>query len=430
MATIQVRPMTSASSKPFLNRAVSRKQSDAPRPPSEPLEGEGSVAQAFLSAEPVIITDMGDVSRPLANREAWLATGLRSCIALPLIIDGTAVGVIQLHSDETDVFRRDEISLLRQVTGNIAFALQHMHSEENARYLEYFDPRTALANRTLFLQRLEQMVRTSDDAQSSLSLLVLDLTGLTVVNDGLGHHAGDLLLQLVAERLKNEFGDSKQLCHLGSGRYAVASLDRVESNGGAIVRERVASLFDEPFVIDEQEVRASVKAGIAQYPTDAIDSEQLLQRAQSALEHAKRSGHQYLKHSPSMNTEASARLSLTNQLRQYVAEQRFDLFYQPTLNCASGQVEGVEALLRWPVSESESISPGVFIPMLETLGLIDSVGAWVMQRALRDTQAHLISEVPQLKIAVNVSPLSRPRPLPERLSVSSLALHHRDERTP
>ena len=404
VASAYALPFSASSTKPFVHRAVSRKHSNQPRPPSDSPDGEGPLAEALRLAQPVVVPDLGDAAQPIQNREVWLAMGLCSCIALPLVVDGTPVGVIQLHSDESDVFRRDEISLLRQVTGNISFALQHFHTEEDAHYLEYFDSLTALANRTLFLQRVERMIRMSDHIEGALTLLVLDITGLTVVNDGLGHHAGDLLLQLVAERLKNEFGDSKHLSHLGAGRYAIASSGQGDADAGAILK-RATRLFDEPFMISDQEIRVSAKAGIAHLTDDTNGAEQLLQRTQSALEHAKRSGQHYLKHSPGMSAEASARLSLTNRLREFVAEGRFNLAYQPTVACTSGMVEGVECLLRWPGTESEAISPGVFVPMLESLGLIETVGDWVMQRALADVQAHLLPNVQGMKVAVNVSPL-------------------------
>jgi diguanylate cyclase (GGDEF)-like protein/PAS domain S-box-containing protein len=413
MATVYVRSLKTTSTKPNVNRAVSRKHSDSPRPPVEPLEGDGPVAQALLSAKPVIIEDIEDIvnsGESVPNRDALLTMGLHSCIALPLVIDETAVGVIQLHSDEAKAFQRDELSLLHQLGSNIAFALQQLHHEENARYLQYFDPRTSLANRTLFLQRLERMVDATASEGNALSLLVVDLTELTVINDRLGHNAGDLLIQLTAERLKNEFIDSRRLCHLGAGRFAIVCRLQSDSEGSDKLRERVDALFAEPFQISDQELHGSARTGLAQYPVDAQIAEHLLQRAETALERAKRSGDTFVRHTPDMSTEASTRLSLTNQVRQFAAERQFLLNYQPTFGCASGRIEGVEALLRWPDSETGSISPGVFVPMLESLGLIDSVGTWVMQRALSDVQSHLLEEVTdRLTVAVNVSPLQLKR---------------------
>jgi diguanylate cyclase (GGDEF)-like protein/PAS domain S-box-containing protein len=410
MATIYVRPMGNEDSEPIICRAVSRKQSDAERPRGEPLDGDGPVARALATAESVIIRDLSDCAAALPNRELLLGMGLRSCIALPLVIDGTAVGVVQLHSDEVDVFGDAELALLRQVTGNITFSLQYLHSKESAQYLEYFDTLTALANRSLYLQRLDAMIKSARQNGQGLGLLVLDLAGLTVINDGLGHHAGDLLLQLVAERLKNTFGDSNSLCHLGGGRYAVASVQGAGAEGAAtILRERVDYLFEEPFTINDQELRVSIKAGFAHAPDDGEDAEALLQHAQTALDRAKEAGEHYLRHSPDMNAQASERLSITNRLRRAVAEQGFVLNYQAKRSVRTGLVEGVEALLRWPDSLPGSISPAVFVPMLESLGLIDAVGRWVIAQALSEGAAWLNGADRGVKIAVNVSPLQLKR---------------------
>jgi diguanylate cyclase (GGDEF)-like protein/PAS domain S-box-containing protein len=405
MATVYVRSPSPEFPGPIVNRAVNQKLSGSTRPPHEPLDGDGPVALVLDGAEVRVIADIADDANvSLPNREMLLALGLHSSIALPLTVDGTAIGVVQLHAEEPNVFRRDEISLLRQVTGNVAFALQHLHYEENARFLEFFDRRTSLANRTLFLQRLGRVIGSTESAPDSVSLLVLDLTGLTAINDRLGHHAGDLLLQLIAERLKNEIGDSKWLCYLGGGRFAAARPGR-QGTEAAALRQCIKRVFDGPFVINDHELRSAVKAGSAQYPGDATGAEQLLQRAETALEHAKRSGDIYVEHTSDMSTEASARLSLTNLIRRHAAEERFVLNYQPTIECVSGRVEGVEALLRWPDGDPDSIPPGVFVPMLESMGLIDQVGSWVMRRALVDVRSTLLSGLDQLAVAVNVSPL-------------------------
>ncbi|HEX5418997.1 MAG TPA: EAL domain-containing protein [Gammaproteobacteria bacterium] len=406
MATIYLRPRQDRSAEPIVCRAVGRKHSTSTRPPREPLYGDGPAARAIATKEAVIVPDLADLNIPLPDRELLLGMGLRACIALPLVIDGTAIGTVQLHSDESDVFGETEIALLRQVTGNITFSLQYLHSKESAQYLEFFDTLTALANRTLYLQRLDAMIQSARQSERGLTLLVLDIAGLTVVNDGLGHHAGDLLLQLVAERLKNTFGDSNCLCHLGSGRYAVAAIDAGEPEEAAtLLRERVDYLFAQPFLLNDQELRISIKAGFAHYPEGGEDGEALLQRAQSALDRAKRAGEQYLRHNPSMEAEASERLSMTNRLRKAVAEERFALHYQPKLELGTGAITGAEALLRWPGKADGSISPGVFVPMLESLGLVDAVGRWVIAQALTESAAAFDRRAPGFRVAVNVSPM-------------------------
>jgi diguanylate cyclase (GGDEF)-like protein len=288
--------------------------------------------------------------------------------------------------------------------------LQYLHSKESAEYLEYFDTLTALANRTLYQQRLDEMIRSTKPTNSGLALLVIDVVGLGVINDGLGYHAGDLLLQLVAERLKNAFGDPTNLCRLAGGSYAIAARDTGEPGGAAtLLQERVNHLFNAPFTINDQEIRVSIRAGFAQFPDDGTDAEALMGHAQTALKRAKEEGEQYLRHSPDMNMQASEKLSLTNRLRQVVAEQKFRLHYQPKVGARTGLVEGVEALLRWPDSIPGPISPSVFIPMLESLGLIDGIGRWVISEALAETAAWSNDSPDGFRVAVNVSPLQLKR---------------------
>jgi diguanylate cyclase (GGDEF)-like protein/PAS domain S-box-containing protein len=408
MATIYLRSSRSADRGPIVCRAVSSKHSEARRPSSEPIDGPGPVGRAMASGEPVLVSDLSQTAVPLPDRDALLEMGLRSCVALPLTVDGTAIGVILLHADEPALFGDTELALLRQVTGNITFSLQYLHSKESAEYLEYFDTLTALANRSLYLQRLDSMIKTATSDAHGLALLVFDIAGLAIINDGLGHHAGDLVLQLVAERMKNVFRNSNCLCHLGGGRYAVASVDAADSTAATtVLRERVDYMFDEPFSVNDQELRISTNAGFAQFPEDGQDAESLLHHAETALDHAKRAGERYLRHRPDMNVSASKRLSLTSRLREAAAQQKFVLHYQPKVAIQTGIVDGFEALLRWPNSAA---SPAVFVPILESIGLIDEVGRWVVKRALTESAGWL--ERPgasDLRVAVNVSPLQLKR---------------------
>jgi diguanylate cyclase (GGDEF)-like protein/PAS domain S-box-containing protein len=369
-------------------------------------EGATPVAQALATLQPLILSDLSDpndLGIRLPDREILLDSGVRAYIALPLIIEGTAIGVVELHSDEAGVFGDAELALLKQVAANITFSLQYLHSQESVEYLEYFDPLTALANRALYVQRLAATIEETKRDEQRLALLVFDISGLGMINDGLGHHAGDLLLQLVAERLKNVFRNKNSMCRLGGDRFAVMSTASTEL--ARMLTEQVAFIFDEPFAVNDQELRVSIKAGLAEYPDDGSDAEALLQHAQTALEHAKEAGERYLRHRPTMNVQASRRLNLTNELRRAVAERKFVLHYQPKIELASGILNGFEALLRWPQQEPENpVSPGVFVPMLESLGLIDEIGDWAIVRALSETAGWLAGPG-RCRVAVNISPL-------------------------
>jgi diguanylate cyclase (GGDEF)-like protein/PAS domain S-box-containing protein len=402
MATVYLRA-GEPSSEPIVCRAVSASQAAAKRPPSESINGTGPVGRAMATADAVTIQDLSELSIDVPDRDALLQMGLHSCTAMPFVIDGTAVGAVLLHASETNAFTDAEHDLLKRFTGNIAFALQYHHNRESMEYLACFDALTALANRSLYIQRLDAMIAAAQRDKHDLVLLVFDIAGLTVINDGLGHHAGDLVLQLVAERMKNIFRDSKCLCYLGGGRYAVMSTHAHDTGvATTVLRERVDFLFDAPFVVDGQELRLAVRAGFAEYPDDGRDAQALLHHAQTALDHAKQDGSRYLRHDPSMNAAASERLSMTNSLRSAVASREFRLHYQPKVAVGTGAVDGVEALLRWPTS---TVSPGVFVPMLESIGLIDELGEWILEQALAETSQWNAASRGDFRVAVNVSPL-------------------------
>ncbi|HZF28732.1 MAG TPA: EAL domain-containing protein [Gammaproteobacteria bacterium] len=367
-------------------------------------EGTTPVTQALATGQPVIvsdITDASDLGIRVADREALLERGVRACITLPLVIEGTSIGVVELHSEEPDVFGEAELALLKQVAENITFALQYLHSKESAERFEYFDPLTALANRSLYLQRLGGAIEDARRANRRVALLVFDICDLGMINDGLGHHSGDLLLQLVAERSKSAFSDTGALCRLGGDRFA-AFVDVGSSAEADRLPERLGLVFDPPFELDGHELRVSATGGIAEYPDDGMEAETLLQAAQMAWQHAKETGDRCLRHRPNMSARASERLSLTNELRRAVAERGFALHYQPKVALASGLLEGVEALLRWPRENQDAVSPVVFVPMLESLGLIEEVGAWVIVQALRES-ADWATTAGGVRVAVNVS---------------------------
>ncbi|HEY8521103.1 MAG TPA: EAL domain-containing protein [Gammaproteobacteria bacterium] len=398
-ATIYLRPAEGEA--PIVRRAVNEQRTRAL--PKESLEGDGPVARALRTGQPVVVEDH-EAAPASPARERLRSLGLRASAALPLLLDKTPVGVLHLHAAEAHVFEEEELELLTQVAGNIAFALQYLHSKDAARFLQYFDPVTALPKRTLYLRRLARAVAAAE--RRPLAVLVLDVKNLSVVNDSLGRAAGDLALQLVAERLKSFFGNAQALAHLGSGTYAAVHTDLADSGDAAdALLARVLALFHDPFDLLEQEVRLSIRAGIAIYPHDGEDANALLNGAETALARAKDARRDFLRHTADMNAEAARRLNLTNRLRRAVAERSFSLHYQPKVSLATGRVVGVEALLRWRDPEYGFVRPDVFVPMLEAEGMIDDVGRWVMEQALDETAGLAYADGAPLAVAVNVSPL-------------------------
>jgi diguanylate cyclase (GGDEF)-like protein/PAS domain S-box-containing protein len=405
-ATICLLPAASAGTQPLVCSYGSGQDDGVKWTIARTLAGSRTLVQkALASGQRLILPDLtepSDLGILGQDLEALLEAGCRSCMAMPLIIEGTAIGVIELHASEPDVFGDAELALLEQVGASITFSLQYLHNKESAEYLEYFDPLTGLAQRGLYVQRLGAAIEAAVRAQQRVALVVVDICELGTVNDSWGHHAGDLVLQLVAERLKNVFRDNSLVCRLSGDRFAVLWVDE-STDAATALRDCIVGSFEAPFTIQDHELRLSIRIGMAQCPDDAADAEVLLQQADTAVQHAKQAGAQYMRHRPDMSAQASQRLNLINELRRAATERHFTLSYQPKVAIATGRADGVEALLRWSDQRKDPVSPGVFVPILESLGLINEIGTWVIAHAMAEAAGWFAVADDGFRVAVNVS---------------------------
>jgi PAS domain S-box-containing protein/diguanylate cyclase (GGDEF)-like protein len=363
--------------------------------------------EALTTGRPVVCNDLADPAKNVYGREALLKFGLRSFSVWPLSVDGTVVGALDLGSLEPGAFDEEETALLRQVAGSLSFALQYIEKEGVAEYLAYFDPMTGLARRGLFCERVARALSIAQAYDvRELLMLVLDVERLGVINDRYGRHVGDRVMQLVAERLKSLVDDPAHLAYLGNGCFSLVMIggQATDASTGQIGAE-LKQLFRGPLIVDGQEIRISLRIGAAQYPTNGVTAEALLQRAEMAVKSAKASGERYLKYAAEMNAQLHLRMSLEQQLRHALERKEFLLYYQPKLFMGTGRIAGVEALLRWRDSFGTLRSPAEFIPVLEESGLIVDVGQWVVEQAVADTLDWHACGLPSVPIAVNVSAL-------------------------
>jgi PAS domain S-box-containing protein/diguanylate cyclase (GGDEF)-like protein len=367
--------------------------------------------EALVTARPVVCNDLADPTRTIYGREDLLAQGLRAFSGWPLSVDGTVVGALDLGSSEPNAFDEEEMSLLRQVAGSLSFALQYIEKEDAVEYLAYFDPMTGLARRELFCERIARTLSSPEphDARE-LVVLVLDVERLGAINDRYGRHAGDLVTQLVAERLKSLIADPTHLAYLGNGSFSLVTSGVRASNASiAQIDVDMKRLFALPLVVDDQQIRISLRIGAAQYRADGVTADALLQRAEVALKSAKANGERYLKYAAGMNAALHQRMTLEQQLRHAVERRELVLHYQPKLFLDSGRIAGVEALFRWKDPRGMLRSPAGVIPVLEESGLMIEVGHWVIEQAVADTLDWHARGLPSIPIAVNVSPLQLKR---------------------
>jgi diguanylate cyclase (GGDEF)-like protein len=360
------------------------------------------VGRALRTGQITISTDLTQSEPPVAGRLELLERGFHSVVALPLSVDGARIGVLSLASRESDLLSDEELRVLQDMTANLSFALQYRQKETAVQYLAYYDPLTGLAKRGLFCERLDKLLQNRVGPEGAPTVVAFDVMNLSNVNDSFGRHIGDLLLQRVAVRLKHSIDDDERLGYLGGGTFVMlpSQLEVSADNVTALLENAV---FGEVFQIEGRAIRTSFKSGLAHYPADGEDASTLTQRAEAALKQAKESGEQYLHYQIQMHSDIAERLALEHKLRVAVDEKQFELHYQPQINVATGRIDAVEALLRWQDPSEGLVHPALFLPVLESSGMIVAVGEWALEEAVRDGRRWREMGLGPVRIAVNVS---------------------------
>jgi diguanylate cyclase (GGDEF)-like protein len=284
--------------------------------------------------------------------------------------------------------------------------LEKLLSERTAEVnrLAYYDTLTALPNRTLFKDRLEQAVAVAQSARKLLGILFISLDQLKKVNDTLGHLPGDLLMKQVAGRLRSCVTEGDTVARFGGDEFAVM-LTHID--GARHVVELIGSIREAlhaPFDLDGQELFATTSVGVSLFPHDGNESQSLLKNAGSALYRAKKSGgDDYRFYTEDMNSKASKQFALETSLRHAIDNEEFVLHYQPRMAVDSLKITGVEALVRWQHPQLGLLSPIEFIPLAEDNGLILPIGEWVLRTACRQNRLWQERGFNAMRVGVNVS---------------------------
>src|SRR6267378_1344465 len=352
----------------------------------------GLAGRAVKERKAMIVDDMTADPR-ITLRKETLERGFRSLAILPLLVAEEPAGVLALYADSPGFFgAEDEMRLLLELAGDIAFALEHIEKAEQLNYLAYYDPLTGLANATLFRERLARFVDAARGAGHKLALGSVAGDRFKTINDSLGRPAGDELLKQIARRISEYVKDPSELARVAADRFAVvlARIDR-EDDVARLTEQRLAQCFGTPFRVGEAELRISAKVGLSVFPNDGTDADTLFKNAEAALKKAKETNERYLFYTHQLTERIAERLSLENKLRQALERQEFVLHYQPRVETDTRRVIGVEALIRWMSPERGLVQPLEFIPLLEETGLILEVGGWALEQAVRD-HAHWLQQ--------------------------------------
>jgi diguanylate cyclase (GGDEF)-like protein/PAS domain S-box-containing protein len=276
--------------------------------------------------------------------------------------------------------------------------------EEKLAYLAQFDALTGLPNRSLFQDRLVQAMATAKRNGWSMAVLFIDLDRFKLVNDTLGHAAGDRLLKEAAERLRGCIRASDTVGRLGGDEFAAILSELGKPSDAGVVAQKIIDVFKRAFDLEGKETYVSASVGITLYPADSDDADALVVNADAAMYRAKQQGrNNYQYFTRDMNERALQRVQLEVALRRALEREEFRLVYQPRAHLATGRICGFEALLRWQHAKKGMILPGEFIPVLEETGLIVPVGEWVLRTACTQIKAWQKTGLKVPPVAINLS---------------------------
>ncbi|MEO6423144.1 MAG: EAL domain-containing protein [Candidatus Nitrotoga sp.] len=360
--------------------------------------------RAVQEKVPVVCNDIDSAPQLVHWHIDASQRGYRSMGVFPLIEDNQLVGLFVLYASEPNFFDMEEIKLLTELTANISYALEYIKKEEKLNYLAYNDVLTGLPSRTLFHDRLAQALTNAHRHEDKLGVLFIDLDNFKNVNDSLGHHAGDILLKQVAVMFSTCMREGDTVARMGGDEFVVI-LDSMKSDDEAwMVSQKILKLMAKPLTIEGHELLVTCSIGIALYPKDGEDVKALLQSADGALYLAKNIGRNNAQFcTAAMNAKALERLTLEKDLRQAINRQEFLLHYQPRVDLVSGEITGMEALVRWQHPDQGLLYPTTFIPVAEESGLIVPIGEWVLRTACEQNKAWQLAGHKPVSIAVNLS---------------------------
>jgi diguanylate cyclase (GGDEF)-like protein len=391
--------------------AVSMEAQPIVRPGVRAAEDE-MAERAFHTGMPCIRNDYLADEQDSAFYKICLAAGTKSAAALPLSSDGKTIGCLLLMSEELNTFTPDFVELLQRLAGNVSFALENFEkaaererAEARIKYLATHDSLTGLPNRSMFNQLLSFSIANARRNQRQCAVLFIDLDRFKLINDSLGHGAGDRLLVEIAARANAVVRASDVVARLGGDEFVILLNEVTGAEQAMAVAHSLLTAISKPMDLSGHECRVTGSIGIAMFPENGADEQTLMKNADIAMYLAKAEGKNDVRlFSAEIETQSVDRLEIESNLRHALERDELVLHYQPKVDVLTGKIAGVEALLRWNHPSLGMLQPIRFIPLAEETGLIVTIGRWVLNTACAQGMAWQRAGLPPISMAVNVSP--------------------------
>ena len=365
--------------------------------------GTGLPGRVLKDKAPAWIRDVtADANYP--RIEAARACGIKAGFAFPVMIGTNVVAVLEFYS--TTVAEPDQalLTVMGHVGVQLGRVMERRQAEARLHQLAHYDTLTGLSNRALFADRLSQTLASPLRQGRPAAVLYLDLDRFKVINDTLGHHTGDLLLQTVSQRLIGAVGSESMVARLGGDEFAIFLTEISSERDASLIAENILKTLTKGFMVEGQELFVTGSIGISLYPDDGEEAQTLMKRADVAMYRAKHQGKNNCQfYARTMDAQAGRTLSLETQLRRAVKNDELVLHYQPKVSLHTDQITGMEALVRWQHPDMGLIPPAEFIPLLEETGMIIEAGEWILRRACEQNLAWQRAGLPPMPVAVNLS---------------------------
>jgi diguanylate cyclase (GGDEF)-like protein len=367
--------------------------------------GRGSQSGYTLESDsPVVVEDWSKETR-FQKSEVLKRLGVASGATVVIRVAGRPFAVLGTQSLKPRRFGRDDVNFLQAMANALASAIERCIEADEAQQRALHDPLTGLPNRALFEDRLARALAEQERRGSSVAVIFLDIDRFKLINDSLGHVAGDDLLKAIAPRLNQALRPGDTVARFGGDEFGVLLEDIGNERDATRVAERIAVALAKPFVVRGREHFVTASAGIA-IGSAADVATTLIRDSDAAMYRAKERGRaRYEIFDEMMRIRVAHRLTIENELRSAIDRNELRVHYQPVVSLSSGRITGAEALVRWQHPQHGLMPPLEFIPVAEESGLITAIGRWVLEEACRQTAEWHQANADQapLEISVNMS---------------------------